>query len=138
MFEIIPKEIKRVFKISFLLTIVVVIFGIIIKRPELWFAFFIGSVASIINSYLLLSVIHKTVYYQTHGKAGMYIEYIKRIIIFVGALYLVVFITEKFFPNLIINNIISAGIGILNFKISLFINNLLEYGKHKKKGDENR
>lgn len=51
MFEIIPKEIKRVFKISFLLTIVVVIFGIIIKRPELWFAFFIGSVASIINSY---------------------------------------------------------------------------------------
>ena len=65
----------------------------------------------------------------------MYIEYIKRVIIFVGALYLVVFITEKFFPNLIINNIISAGIGILNFKISLFINNLLEYGKHKKKGD---
>ena len=138
MFEIIPKEIKRVFKISFLLTIVVVIFGIIIKRPELWFAFFIGSVASIINSYLLLSVVHKIVYYQTHGKSGMYIEYIKRIIIFVGALYLVVFITEKFFPNLIINNIISAGIGILNFKISLFINNLLEYGKHKKKGDENR
>ena len=135
MFEIIPKEIKRVFKISFLLTIVVVIFGIIIKRPELWLAFFVGSIASIINSYLLLSVVHKTVYYQTHGKSGMYIEYIKRVIIFVGALYLVVFITEKFFPNLIINNIISAGIGILNFKISLFINNLLEYGKHKKKGD---
>ena len=100
MFEIIPKEIKRVFKISFLLTIVVVIFGIIIKRPELWFAFFIGSVASIINSYLLLSVIHKTVYYQTHGKAGMYIEYIKRIAIFILSLYLVVLVTRKFFPKL--------------------------------------
>jgi hypothetical protein len=137
MFEIIPKEIKRVFKISFLLTIVVVIFGIIIKRPELWFAFFIGSVASIINSYLLLSVIHKTVYYQTHGKAGMYIEYIKRIAIFVLSLYLVVFITRKFFPELLMNNIIGAGVGILNFKISLFINNLLEYGEHKKKGDGN-
>lgn len=137
MFEIIPKEIKRVFKISFLLTIVVVIFGIIIKRPELWFAFFIGSVASIINSYLLLSVIHKTVYYQTHGKAGMYIEYIKRIVIFVLSLYLVVFITRKFFPELLMNNIIGAGVGILNFKISLFINNLLEYGEHKKKGDGN-
>jgi hypothetical protein len=137
MFEIIPKEIKRVFKISFLLTIVVVIFGIIIKRPELWFAFFIGSVASIINSYLLLSVIHKTVYYQTHGKAGMYIEYIKRIAIFILSLYLVVFITRKFFPNILLNNIVAAGIGILNFKISLFINNLLEYGEHKKKGDGN-
>ena len=137
MFEIIPKEIKRVFKISFLLTIVVVIFGIIIKRPELWFAFFIGSVASIINSYLLLSVIHKTVYYQTHGKGGMYIEYIKRIVIFVLSLYLVVFITRKFFPELLMNNIIGAGVGILNFKISLFINNLLEYGEHKKKGDGN-
>jgi hypothetical protein len=137
MFEIIPKEIKRVFKISFLLTIVVVIFGIIIKRPELWFAFFIGSVASIINSYLLLSVIHKTVYYQTHGKAGMYIEYIKRIAIFILSLYLVVFITRKFFPELLMNNIIGAGVGILNFKISLFINNLLEYGEHKKKGDGN-
>ena len=137
MFEIIPKEIKRVFKISFLLTIVVVIFGIIIKRPELWFAFFIGSVASIINSYLLLSVIHKTVYYQTHGKGGMYIEYIKRVVIFVLSLYLVVFITRKFFPELLMNNIIGAGVGILNFKISLFINNLLEYGEHKKKGDGN-
>lgn len=137
MFEIIPKEIKRVFKISFLLTIVVVIFGIIIKRPELWFAFFIGSVASIINSYLLLTVIHKTVYYQTHGKGGMYIEYIKRIVIFVLSLYLVVFITRKFFPELLMNNIIGAGVGILNFKISLFINNLLEYGEHKKKGDGN-
>ena len=137
MFEIIPKEIKRVFKISFLLTIVVVIFGIIIKRPELWFAFFIGSVASIINSYLLLSVIHKTVYYQTHGKAGMYIEYIKRIAIFILSLYLVVLVTRKFFPNILLNNIVAAGIGILNFKISLFINNLLEYVEHKKKGDGN-
>lgn len=138
MFEIIPKEIKRVFKISFLLTIVVVIFGIIIKRPELWFAFFIGSVASIINSYLLLSVIHKTVYYQTHGKAGMYIEYIKRIAIFILSLYLVVLVTRKFFPNILLNNIVAAGIGILNFKISLFISKLLsEYVEHKKKGDGN-
>ena len=137
MFEIIPKEIKRVFKISFLLTIVVVIFGIIINRPELWLAFFIGSIASIMNSYLLLTVIHKTVYYQTHGKGGMYIEYIKRIVIFVLSLYLVVFITRKFFPELLMNNIIGAGVGILNFKISLFINNLLEYGEHKKKGDGN-
>ena len=137
MFEIIPKEIKRVFKTSFLLTVIVVIFGIVVKRPELWFAFFIGSAASIINSYLLLSVIHKTVYYQTHGKAGMYIEYIKRIAIFILSLYLVVFITRKFFPELLMNNIIGAGVGILNFKISLFINNLLEYGEHKKKGDGN-
>ena len=137
MFEIIPKEIKRVFKISFLLTVIVVIFGIVVKRPELWFAFFIGSAASIMNSYLLLTVIHKTVYYQTHGKGGMYIEYIKRIVIFVLSLYLVVFITRKFFPELLMNNIIGAGVGILNFKISLFINNLLEYGEHKKKGDGN-
>ena len=137
MFEIIPKEIKRVFKISFLLTVIVVIFGIVVKRPELWFAFFIGSAASIINSYLLLTVIYKTVYYQTHGKGGMYIEYIKRVVIFVLSLYLVVFITRKFFPELLMNNIIGAGVGILNFKISLFINNLLEYGEHKKKGDGN-
>ena len=137
MFEIIPKEIKRVFKTSFLLTVIVVIFGIVVKRPELWFAFFIGSAASIINSYLLLTVIHKTVYYQTHGKGGMYIEYIKRIVIFVLSLYLVVFITRKYFPELLMNNIIGAGVGILNFKISLFINNLLEYGEHKKKGDGN-
>ena len=137
MFEIIPKEIKRVFKTSFLLTVIVVIFGIVVKRPELWFAFFIGSAASIMNSYLLLTVIHKTVYYQTHGKGGMYIEYIKRIVIFVLSLYLVVFITRKFFPELLMNNIIGAGVGILNFKISLFINNLLEYGEHKKKGDGN-
>ncbi|MFZ2705208.1 MAG: hypothetical protein WAX84_01405, partial [Leptotrichiaceae bacterium] len=114
-----------------------VIFGIIIKRPELWFAFFIGSVASIINSYLLLSVIHKTVYYQTHGKAGMYIEYIKRIAIFILSLYLVVLVTRKFFPNILLNNIVAAGIGILNFKISLFISKLLEYREHKKKGDGN-
>ena len=137
MFEIIPKEIKRVFKTSFLLTVIVVIFGIVVKRPELWFAFFIGSAASIINSYLLLTVIHKTVYYQTHGKGGMYIEYIKRIVIFVLSLYLVVLITRKYFPELLMNNIIGAGVGILNFKISLFINNLLEYGEHKKKGDGN-
>lgn len=137
MFEIIPKEIKRVFKTSFLLTVIVVIFGIVVKRPELWFAFFIGSIASIINSYLLLTVIYKTVYYQTHGKGGMYIEYIKRVVIFVLSLYLVVFITRKFFPELLMNNIIGAGVGILNFKISLFINNLLEYGEHKKKGDGN-
>jgi hypothetical protein len=70
-------------------------------------------------------------------KAGMYIEYIKRIAIFILSLYLVVFITRKFFPELLMNNIIGAGVGILNFKISLFINNLLEYGEHKKKGDGN-
>ena len=137
MFEVIPNKIKNVFKISFLLTTIGLIVGVVTNRPELWLAFFIGSVASIINSYLLLSVIHKTVYYQTHGKAGMYIEYIKRIAIFILSLYLVVLVTRKFFPNILLNNIVAAGIGILNFKISLFINNLLEYGEHKKKGDGN-
>ena len=137
MFEIIPKEIKRVFKTSFLLTVIVVIFGIVVKRPELWFAFFIGSIASIMNSYLLLTVIHKTVYYQTHGKGGMYIEYIKRVVIFVLSLYLVVFITRKFFPELLMNNIIGPGVAILNSKIPLLINNLLQYGEHKKKRDGN-
>ena len=137
MFEIIPNKIKNVFKMSFLLTAIGLIVGVVTIRPELWLAFFIGSIASIINSHLLFTVIHKTVYYQTHGKGGMYVEYIKRVVIFVLSLYLVVFITRKFFPELLMNNIIGAGVGILNFKISLFINNLLEYGEHKKKGDGN-
>ena len=137
MFEIIPKEIKNVFKISFLLTTIGLIVGVVTNRPELWLAFFIGSIASIMNSYLLLTVIHKTVYYQTHGKGGMYIEYIKRIAIFILSLYLVVLVTRKFFPNILLNNIVGAGIGILNFKISLFISKLLEYREHKKKGDGN-
>ena len=137
MFEVIPNKIKNVFKISFLLTTIGLIVGVVTNRPELWLAFFIGSIASIMNSYLLLTVIHKTVYYQTHGKGGMYIEYIKRIAIFILSLYLVVLVTRKFFPNILLNNIVAAGIGILNFKISLFISKLLEYREHKKKGDGN-
>lgn len=68
----------------------------------------------------------------------MYIEYIKRIAIFILSLYLVVLVTRKFFPNILLNNIVATGIGILNFKISLFISKLLsEYVEHKKKGDGN-
>ena len=43
MLENIPKEIKKIYKISIILAIVILLIGIIFNRVELYFAYFVGS-----------------------------------------------------------------------------------------------
>lgn len=120
----IPETIKQTYKISIIFTVIGVILGIIFRKPELYFAFFVGSIISMINIYLLILGVYKLVNFEMKSKVSGFLEYLKRFCIYIIGLIIVVYISRIFFKNSIKSNIVFTGIGFLNFKISLFLNEI--------------
>jgi len=68
MLENIPKEIKKIYKISIILAIVILLIGIILNQVELYFAYFVGSLISTINILLLINGVQKIFYLKSRPK----------------------------------------------------------------------
>lgn len=128
----IPENIKNVYKLSIIITVIILIFGIIFNKPELYFAFFVGSIASMIVIYMLTLEVYNIVYVKEKFQGRNPFSYLMRMGVFILGLLFVVYVSKKYYPNLVRNNIISTGIGFLNFKISLFLNEKLKIIKNKK------
>ncbi|RRD40074.1 hypothetical protein EII29_04510 [Leptotrichia sp. OH3620_COT-345] len=125
MFGNIPESIKESYVISLFLTIISLISGMFLKRPELYVGFFSGSIISMINVYLIIIGAYKTINQGYTGQFRGMFEYLKRILIYCGGMYAVIFISRKFYPDYVINNIVATGAGFLNLKISLYINRII-------------
>ncbi len=127
-----PGEIKNVYKISSVLIITVMFSGIVFKMPELYLAFPVGGIFSLINTLLMVREAYRIIYIKENSKGRTFFGYIIRMGIFASGMFLVIFITQKKFPEKTVMNIIFTGLGFIVFKISLFINQKVKKFAKKK------
>ncbi len=125
MFKNLPELIKINYITSISLTVISLILGIFLKKPELYLGFFTGSLISMINTYLTIIGAYKAVDEGNHDKFRGMFEFLKKIIIYCAGMYFVRFISQKYFDSYTTRNIIATAVGFLNFKVSLFINNII-------------
>lgn len=125
MLENIPKEIKKIYKISIILAIAILLIGIIFNRVELYFAYFVGSLISTINILLLINGVQKIFYLKSRPKLRGNLEFLKRLIILGIGFFLVGYVSKKYFSDYLIQNLVFTGLGALNFKFSIFINQMI-------------
>ena len=120
--ERVPREIREIYKISSILTMLVFIIGIISGRSELYLAFPVGSILSFVNTYLLSKEVYTMVYIKENLKSRSPYGFFVRMAIYIIGMLLVVYVSRRYFPDKVTNNIIFTGLGFMIFKISLYIN----------------
>ena len=124
-----PKEVEKLYKINGIILLIVVILGIILQRVELYFGYTIGVLTSMIVMYMITSEVYKMVYEKEKIIRNPF-GYFKRLGVIIVGLLIVSLGSKKYFPNFTTNNIIAAGIGLMSFKIMLYIKG--KYKRNKK------
>lgn len=126
MLEKMPENIKSAYIISIFTMIFFPFLGIFFNYSELYFGYLVGAVISAININLLINGVEKILFFQDKPKLRGNLEYLKRMAIFCLGMFIVGKISQKYFPNHVLTNILTTGIGVLNFKFSYF---LYHFGK---------
>ena len=126
MLERMPKNIKKAYIVSIFIMIFLVIMGIFLNCVELYFGYLVGAIISAININLLINGVEKILFFQDKPKLRGNLEYLKRMAIFCLGMFIVGKISQKYFPNHVLTNILGTGIGVLNFKFSYL---LYHFGK---------
>ena len=126
MLEKMPPNIKSAYIISIFIMIFFPLFGIFFNCVELYFGYLVGAIISAININLLINGVEKILFFQDKPKLRGNLEYLKRMAIFCLGMFIVGKISQKYFPNHVLTNILGTGIGVLNFKFSYL---LYHFGK---------
>ena len=100
--------------------------GIFFNCVELYFGYLVGAIISTININLLINGVEKILFFQDKPTLRGNLEYLKRMAIFCLGMFIVGKISQKYFPNHVLTNILGTGIGVLNFKFSYL---LYHFGK---------
>lgn len=118
--DILPKDIKTVTKISFILTLICFIIGVITGISYIYISLTIGMIASNVGGFLMIYDVYKLIYLGQGNKitVGIFGK-LKRLLIYIIALLTVIFLSKKYFDNDIRLDIIFTGVGLLNYKISM-------------------
>lgn len=124
-----PKDVKDLFKLNGIILLIVIILGIILQRVELYFGYTIGVLTSMLVMYMITSEVYKMVYEKEKVVRDPF-GYFKRLGVVIVGLLIVSLVSKKYFPNFVSNNIIAAGVGLMSFKIILYIKG--KYKKNKK------
>ena len=120
MLEKMPENIKSAYIISIFTMIFFPLLGIFFNCVELYFGYLVGAIISAININLLINGVQKILFFQDKPKLRGNLEYLKRMAIFCLGMFIVGKISQKYFPNHVLTNILATGIGVLNFKFSYF------------------
>lgn len=126
MLEKMPPNIKSAYIISIFTMIFFPLLGIFFNCIELYFGYLVGAIISAININLLINGVEKILFFQDNPKLRGNLEYLKRMAIFCLGMFIVGKISQKYFPNHVLTNILGTGIGVLNFKFSYL---LYHFGK---------
>ena len=126
MLEKMPPNIKSAYIISIFTMIFFPLLGIFFNCVELYFGYLVGAIISAININLLINGVEKILFFQDKPKLRGNLEYLKRIAIFCLGMFIVGKISQKYFPNHVLTDILGTGIGVLNFKFSYL---LYHFGK---------
>ena len=113
MLENMPQNIKSAYIISIFTMIFFPLLGIFFNCIELYFGYLVGAIISTININLLINGVEKILFFQDKP-------------IFCLGMFIVGKISQKYFPNHVLTNILGTGIGVLNFKFSYL---LYHFGK---------
>ncbi|MBZ4683421.1 MAG: hypothetical protein PWP46_94 [Fusobacteriaceae bacterium] len=110
------KDIKIVIKNSFITSLIILIYGLLIQNKIVYIGFFLGSLFSIFAFYL----IYRDVKYIMITKNGSYknaiLGYFKRYVLYLIFLVLMIKIDFSYF--------IAASLGLLNVKFNILLKNL--------------
>ena len=121
MLEKMPPNIKSAYIISIFTMIFFPLLGIFFNCVELYFGYVVGAIISAININLLINGVEKILFFQDKPKLRGNLEYLKRMAIFCLGMFIVGKISQKYFPNHVLTNILGTGIGVLNFKFSYLL-----------------
>ena len=121
MLEKMPPNIKSAYIISIFTMIFFPLLGIFFNCVELYFGYLVGAIISAININLLINGVEKILFFQDKPKLRGNLEYLKRMAIFCLGMFIVGKISQKYFPNHVLTDILGTGIGVLNFKFSYLL-----------------
>ena len=121
MLEKMPENIKSAYIISIFTMIFFPLLGIFFNCVELYFGYLVGAIISAININLLINGVEKILFFQDKPKLRGNLEYLKRMAIFCLGMFIVGKISQKYFPNHVLTDILGTGIGVLNFKFSYLL-----------------
>ncbi|MGL4403971.1 MAG: ATP synthase subunit I [Fusobacteriaceae bacterium] len=107
------ESVKKVFKISTVISAVVLTYGVLIGSELIYLGMFLGSLLSMLCFYMLCEEAKKSIRSHSPMKSSV-IGYLKRYLIY--GIYMGVMTYYFGLPMLI-----SSAIGLLNTKISIFI-----------------
>lgn len=129
MLEYFSEDIIRMLKTAVIITIAVLVIGVIFQRQELYFACFLGCLVSVLNIVSLYRDCQRMMYVKNKVKPKVYSQFFRRFILYGVALFVVGYITRKYNFGKIELNMLFCGLGLLNFKISLYLSMILKAKK---------
>ena len=130
MVEYFVGDVKRMLKIATGLTIIVLVLGIVLRREELYFACFLGCLVSIVNIILLHRDCKNAADFDIEtAKRKAFTQFFRRYVFYAIALFIVAYVIRKYHIGKVGINIMFCGLGLLVFKISMYIEMFLSSRK---------
>ena len=129
MLEYFSKDIIRMLKTAVIITIIVLVVGVIFQRKELYFACFLGCLVSVFNIVSLYMDCQRMMYAKNKIKPKVYSQFFRRFMLYGAALFVVGYITREYNFGRIDLNMLFCGLGLLNFKISLYLSTIFKAKK---------
>ena len=133
MLEYFSKDIIKMLKIAIVITVIVLLAGVILQIKALYFACFLGCLVSVFNIISLYRDCQRIMYFPDKIKTKVYSQFFRRFVIYGIVLFIVGYITQKYKFGKLELNMMFCGLGLLNFKISLYLSVMF---KSKKIGDD--
>ena len=133
MLEYFSKDIIKMLKIAIVITVVILLAGVILQIKALYFACFSGCLVSIFNIVSLYRDCQMIMYFPDKVKSKVYSQFFRRFILYGIVLFLVGYITRRYKFGRLELNMLFCGLGLLNFKISMYLSMMF---RSKKIGDD--
>ena len=107
-----------------IIAIILILIAFFLNSSTIAFLAF-GIIVSILANILLVYAVYKVVY-QKAGKGSMFIDYSKRYVLYILSLYFVYKLSNRFFIENTLSNIIFTAIGFFSIQISLYLKQILK------------
>ena len=133
MLEYFSKDIIKMLKIAIVITVIFLLTGVIFQIKALYFAGFLGCLVSIFNIVSLYRDCQRIMYFPDKVKSKVYSQFFRRFILYGIVLFIVGYITQKYKFGRLELNMLFCGLGLLNFKISMYLSMMF---RSKKIGDD--
>jgi len=107
------EQLKKIIKRSLRASIIILIYGILIRNPVVYIGMFVSSLVSVLTFYMLC-LETESILFSNNIKRNTFISYGKRYL-----LYLLTFLVMGYFGGL--QYIAAAAIGLFNIRFNIFI-----------------
>ncbi len=110
MLKVVPEEIKKIFIFDFLMGLVAFFLGLLFNIKEVYLAFCIGIIFSIVSNFLLLLTVYLLVY-RSHRTYISFMRYLLSYVIYALSMYISYFFCKNIFA------IVLNACGLCSFKL---------------------